>query len=441
MEKTTGKSPCQKVMALVLAVVLAVTMIPAEGLTTKAYAAESLINMGVSQSGTLTKANEVNSYKFVMPASGQLSISGLVAKETSEAGGAYVALSICNQAGWEFSYWNMGVDSQLRLGKTVFLNKGEYILEIQQMAFSWPLRYNFMLSCTSANESFVEGTRGSNNTFDTANVIRANTTYRGQISADDRCDMYRISIPAKGNKRLIFNLIEKSDTVGLGEVKIYDSNRVEIKSWSYASGINGEVIGLTAGTYYISIGSSYGSGCYSYSFQLADPLPISKASVKLSQTKYTYTGRAIRPGVTVTYGGKRLVAGQDYTVSYGANKSAGAGKVTVTGLGSYAGSIAKTFTIQPAKPSVKSAKAVKAGFKITWRKKSSAEATGFQVQYSTSKSMKAAKTKTVKGTSKTIKGLKKGKSYYVRVRAYKTVGKTKVYSIWSAKTKVTTKKR
>lgn len=53
--------------------------------------------------------------------------------------------------------------------------------------------------------------------------------------------------------------------------------------------------------------------------------------------------------------------------------------------------------------------------------------------------MKGAKTKTVKASSKTIKGLKSKKTYYVRVRAYKQVGKQKAYSSWSSKKKVRTK--
>lgn len=72
--------------------------------------------------------------------------------------------------------------------------------------------------------------------------------------------------------------------------------------------------------------------------------------------------------------------------------------------------------------------------KVTWKKKSGV--TGYQVQYSTSSKMKKAKTVTVKkakATSATISKLKKGKKYYVRVRAYtKKKGKTK-YTAWSAK--------
>ena len=73
-----------------------------------------------------------------------------------------------------------------------------------------------------------------------------------------------------------------------------------------------------------------------------------------------------------------------------------------------------------------------------------AEMKGYQVQYSTSKKFTKKTTKTVKVAttkklSKKIKGLKSGKKYYVRVRAYKMNGKKTVYSAWTAKKSVKVK--
>lgn len=70
--------------------------------------------------------------------------------------------------------------------------------------------------------------------------------------------------------------------------------------------------------------------------------------------------------------------------------------------------------------------------KVTWKKASSAK--GYQIQYSTSNKFKSAKNTTVKSyktTSKTISGLKKNKTYYVRVRTYQTSSKKTYYSSWS----------
>jgi len=76
---------------------------------------------------------------------------------------------------------------------------------------------------------------------------------------------------------------------------------------------------------------------------------------------------------------------------------------------------------------VKVKNASKKSMKISFKKVKGAD--GYEIRYSLKKNMKSAKKVTVKGTSKTIKKLKKGKTYYVQVRAYKldSTGK-KIYS-------------
>ena len=315
------------------------------------------------------------------------------------------------------------------------LGKGTYTLKIAPM-WGRGVKYSFKLAFETVSESFAEAQGGSNNSFETADAISLNGTYRSQTGWDDSCDFYRFTLSRAQTIRVIFNTIAGHKP---GSIVLFDPNRVSVKEWR-VSDIGGDAIELPAGTYFFKIErKQWYAGAYS--FQIADPIPIAKTSIKLSESTYTFDGYAKTPSVTVTYNGSTLVNSRNYTVSYSANKSAGIGKVTVTGKSAYAGSVTKTFKIKPSRPSIKAVKGVKKGFKATWAKKSKVEATGYQVQYSTKKSMKGAKTKTVKGTSKTVKGLKAGKRYYVRVRAYKTVGKQKVYSSWSAKRAVTTKRR
>lgn len=89
----------------------------------------------------------------------------------------------------------------------------------------------------------------------------------------------------------------------------------------------------------------------------------------------------------------------------------------------------------PAKVKIKKAKAGKKKIKVTWTKQKDAD--GFEIQVATNKKFtKNLKVVTVKkGTagSKTIKKLKKGKKYYVRVRAYKNVKNGKVFGKFSKK--------
>ena len=72
-------------------------------------------------------------------------------------------------------------------------------------------------------------------------------------------------------------------------------------------------------------------------------------------------------------------------------------------------------------------------------KKVSKNCKGYQIQISTSKSFFDPTTKTTTKTKLTIKKLTKGKTYYVRVRAYNKSGSSKVYGKWSAVKSVTIK--
>ncbi|MCQ4636218.1 fibronectin type III domain-containing protein [Anaerovorax odorimutans] len=82
-------------------------------------------------------------------------------------------------------------------------------------------------------------------------------------------------------------------------------------------------------------------------------------------------------------------------------------------------------------PKIKSVKAVNSTtLKITWKKVSGAN--GYVVYKASSKKGKYKKVKTVKkGTKMNNTRLKKGKKYYYKVRAYKTVDKKKYYSKYS----------
>ncbi len=90
--------------------------------------------------------------------------------------------------------------------------------------------------------------------------------------------------------------------------------------------------------------------------------------------------------------------------------------------------------------SVKNLKGKK--LQVKWAK--NAKCGGYEIQYSTSKNFKGAKTLKVSGSKKTSakisRGLKKNKTYYVRIRCYKKSGKTTSISCWSGKKTVKIKK-
>lgn len=171
------------------------------------------------------------------------------------------------------------------------------------------------------------------------------------------------------------------------------------------------------------------------------------ASVKLAKTSYVYDGKVKKPAVVAKNNKGEKITSKDYTVKYAAGcKNVGTYTVKVTFKGDYKGTFTKTFNINPKGTSLSKVKAARKSFSATWKKQSK-QTSGYQLQYSTNKKFaKSVKTSTIsKNTTvkKTVKKLSAKKTYYVRVRTYKTVkvGKksVKIYSGWSAAKKVKTK--
>ena len=154
----------------------------------------------------------------------------------------------------------------------------------------------------------------------------------------------------------------------------------------------------------------------------------------------TYTGKAQKPTVTVKSGSTVLKAGTDYKLSYKNNVNAGKATVIITGIGNYSEAKAKTttFTINKAANTLK-VKAVKKTFTAKKKKATSFAAKKvFKVTKNVSKGKvtykktKGNKKITISKAGKVTvkKGLKKGKTYTVKVKA--TSAATKNYKAKSA---------
>ncbi len=168
---------------------------------------------------------------------------------------------------------------------------------------------------------------------------------------------------------------------------------------------------------------------------------ISHWNLTLSGNAFTYTGKAIEPGFTITGDFSEFVKDRDFSVKYTNNKNVGTAAVTVSGIGDYKGTLKKTFKINPKGTSVSKVTPASKAFTVKWKKQAK-QTSGYQIQYGLKKNF--SKAKTVKVTrpstvSKKIKKLKSNKTYYVRVRTYKTVSGKTYYSAWSKAKKVRTK--
>ncbi len=75
---------------------------------------------------------------------------------------------------------------------------------------------------------------------------------------------------------------------------------------------------------------------------------VEDAEITLDKTEYTYDGTAKMPDVTVKYDGAPLEEGIDFKVAYTNNTNAGNAMAKVTGIGTYGGTVDKSFKIKPA---------------------------------------------------------------------------------------------
>ena len=275
--------------------------------------------------------------------------------------------------------------------------------------------------------------------FDSGKVTKAATlTEKGSIT-------YTCTLCGKKLTRSIPKLKNISDTsITLSSTKYtYDG-----KAKSPAVTVKDGSKTLTKGTDYTLVytnntnaGSAYvtvkGKGGYTSSvkcyFTIA-AADISKATLSGVKGSYEYTGKGITPAVKVTMLDRTLGLGSEYTVSFSSNKEIGKGKVTVNGTGNFKGSKSVSFGIVPKKTDITKLKSNKAK-KLTVKWSKNDTVTGYQIVYAPDKSFAGKKTATVTGAatvSKTLSKLTSGKTYYVKIRCFKTVSGTKYYSSYSA---------
>lgn len=173
--------------------------------------------------------------------------------------------------------------------------------------------------------------------------------------------------------------------------------------------------------------------------------------ISFNKAVFYYDGSSHYPKVTVKSGSNTLLSKSAYgnihvqLTNKLTNKKPGTYTVKAQGRVNATGSLSKKYTIKIKPSELGKFTAGSKAFTAKWTKLASKYVSGYQLQYSTSKSKLSdnAGTKvTVSGASKSskkIENLKKGKTYYVKLRTYKTIDGTKKYSVWSEVQKVKTK--
>ena len=480
----------KKVISLLLSIVMMFSI--TAGVDLSAYAAAVISKYQVHELGStttcdITAINQRAYVQFTLTESGRVNITVEALLEDSSDNNTWGDCYIYDKDGVKIQDFSLDVDDGR--GKIydddlfIDLVSGTYYFSLEPYHSGYTGWYKFSTYFQSANESFAETVDENDNKAIRANEISINNTYKGQIGWNDDVDYYQFTVPAGHyllSARSLFCFRDKETQSGYFEICTLDETEIafvytEKNGTGYYDGEVSQY--LDAGTYCIKANSWSSDATGNYSFSITpqphkavteqkkatftehgyfqsycsecDTLisfkyyfPVS--NVKLEATNLTYNGKVRTPNVTVRDSqGKTLVKNKDYTVYYASGrKNVGKYAVKVTLKGNYSGTKTLYFTIKPKATSISSVSAGSKKFTVKWKKQST-QVTGYQIQYSTSSKFSKAKTVTIgknSTTSKTISKLKGKKKYYVRVRTYKTVGKTKYYSSWSSAKSVTTKK-
>lgn len=319
---------------------------------------------------------------------------------------------------------------------TIYLNPGTYYYRIY---LTNKASYSMVTNSEVLNNDDIY----SNQTMESAQSISFNKKYKGVIANGEETDYYKFSVLSPINLRLIFrNNLDYFICINIYDEfgqKVFDGSADDIDCDIFNTlKIDTE---LKSGTYYVQLYVDNHNKKGEYFLTMMDMHSVSGAKISAIPTQY-FSGKSITPAFTVKCGSKVLKKNTDYTVKYSSNINPGYGEITVTGKGNYYGTINKKFRINLKDVKVNSLKNKnKKAVTINYSKNSNAS--GYQIVYSTSKKFSGAKSLYVSGSknvSKKIGGLKKGKRYYFKVRAYCQRNGRKFYSKYSNKMSVVVRK-
>lgn len=165
--------------------------------------------------------------------------------------------------------------------------------------------------------------------------------------------------------------------------------------------------------------------------------------VNISKKQYTYSGKLIKPRVSVLKNGI-CVDRKLYDIKYSNNRNVGRATITVLFKGELSNVVAEKigFAIVPKGTKITRLVAKKKGLSVYW-KKNKKQITGYVIKYSTNKKMKKrVKTKVIKNPKTgliTINKLLSKRRYYVKIATYKLIKGKKYYSNYSKVKRVKTK--
>lgn len=339
--------------------------------------------------------------------------------------------------------------------------------------------------CVPATTAKAEVTlpTATNISFNSARNLVFDTTVSEEVSGGDNVRYYKFSLDSASE--MIIRGTKAHWNSSSGTFYVYDDTRTEVHSFGAADTFS-ETFYLTGGNYYLKYESMHNVSFIATVNELEETIKETQnknndlhqdaSSIKVKKTykgvlssndEVDYFKYVVPANGTINFSmtnptdnslkysiyddslnlvESKLVSSRQKESEYYKIKK-GEYYVAITKVSNVAYGGSYKFSIdyaveKPAKPTINSVKnSSSKKMTVKWKKVSGI--TGYELQYSTDKNFKKSVTKKTISSSKTSASyskLKKGKTYYVRMRTYvKADGKTK-YSEWSATKSVKIKK-
>lgn len=443
----------------------------------------SRINVNRTYIAFLAKNETADTFMFTLSAPGRISVRY---SDDAAIDSHHIDLYINNNENPQkltgVSYYK---NNTLSGSFSYVLTAGTYYMQIRKGGGTGAVK--FTINYSSANESFPESLRGQNNSVLEPNSISVNKNYIAAIGLSDEADCFKFTVPKYG--RVNFAAFTENDAYS-ANYKIYGPNDFN-KTAEYGSSFtrtraaNGSV-DLAAGTYVVKLSgsTSYEGGNTIINFKVnfhvhsfTKEIVHSKASysatvsststwydgllgyqcsvcgyentslrtpiyaiktIKLDKTAKLYDGKTFKPNVIIKDRRGKTIPSNRFSYTYPSkSKEIGSYKVSYKISSKYynTNNMPKlTYEITPKETSIKSVKA--SGRKVTVNVNSQKKNTsGYEIETSFYKDFRYVHNKvdlnknTKTKASFTVYGSGK---LYVRVRTYKKVGKTKIYSKYSS---------
>jgi hypothetical protein len=214
-----------------------------------------LISANSSINGSLMTSGDVDYYKITVPSNGYISLT--FNHDYVDSGWDYWYVTLYNTDKRELVQYSFVGNSTKNDCNSIGVPAGTYYAKVSKYYHS-DVSYELKLNYTQSGAWETE----FNDSFDTADLISANTSIKGSLMTSSDVDYYKITVPSDGYISLTFNHNYVDSGWDYWYVTLYNTDKSEFVQYGFAGNTTKndcDSIGVPAGTYYAKVSKYYHS--------------------------------------------------------------------------------------------------------------------------------------------------------------------------------------